>query len=134
MGTVYAEVSDLIAFGHSLTAAQSQAAQALIEQASAKLRIAAEKYGADIDSMIAIDSDYALAVKSIVVQAVMRAVNSTDDSAAISQGSESIGAYSVSMTYVNAGQSLYFLRNELKELGLVRQKYGALDLYGNGGG
>jgi hypothetical protein len=34
------------------------------------------------------------------------------------------------MTYLNAGQALYYLRNELKDLGIIRQRYGALDLYG----
>jgi hypothetical protein len=70
-------------------------------------------------------------VKSIVIQSVTRALNSISDaSPALTQGSETNGSYSVSMTYLNAGQSLYFLRNELKELGLKRQVYGALELYG----
>jgi hypothetical protein len=35
------------------------------------------------------------------------------------------------MTYFNAGQSLYFLKSELKDLGLMRQSYGALEVYDN---
>lgn len=133
MGTVYAEVSDITALGRSLTNQQQEAAEVLLEEASAKLRQAARRYRKDIDELIAdpvTGEDFALAVKSAVVQAVCRALDSADSSAAVSQGTESIGAYSLTMNYLNAGQSLYFLRNELKDLGLMQQRYGLLDVYG----
>lgn len=133
MGTAYANVSDITALGVSLTAQQSQAAEVLLDTASAKLRVLATERGKDIDAEISkVGEDYALLVKNTVVQAVIRALNSLDNSgsAAVSQGTESIGAYSLTATYINAGQSLYFLRNELKDLGLLRQIYGALNLYG----
>lgn len=70
-------------------------------------------------------------MKSVVVQAVVRALNSISNvNMAATQSSETIGSYSYSMVYANAGQSLYFLRNELKELGLKRQTYGAVEFYG----
>ena len=75
-------------------------------------------------------ADFLLAVKNLIVNATVRALNSiSDDTPALSQGSETNGSYSVSMTYINAGQSLYFLRNELKDLGLLRQVYGAIEIY-----
>lgn len=133
MGTVYASVSDITALGISLTAQQQEAAAILLDTASSKLRLTAKKYGKDLDALIADDADYSAAVKSIVIQSVTRALNSITDSApALSQGSETNGQYSISMTYLNAGQSLYFLRNELKELGLRRQTYGAIELYDTG--
>lgn len=133
MGAVYASVEDITALGRSLTNQQSEAADVLLEQASAKLRLFAQKYGKNIDDMIAdtvTGADFALAVKSAVVQAVCRALDSVDSNAVASQGTESIGAYSLTMSYLNAGQSLYFLRNELKDLGLMQQRYGLLDMYG----
>lgn len=135
MGTVYARVSDITALGRSLTNQQEEAAEVLLEEASAKLRQAARRYRKDIDTMIAdpvTGEDFALAVKSAVVQAVCRALDSAESSAAVSQGTESIGAYSLTMNYLNAGQSLYFLRNELKDLGLMQQRFGLLDVYGGG--
>ena len=133
METAYASVSDIEALGISLTAAQHDAAEILLDTASSKLRLAAKKSGKDLDKMISDDPDYGIAVKGIVIQAVTRALNSiTDSSPALSQGSETNGSYSISMTYLNAGQSLYYLRNELKELGLRRQTFGALDLYSSG--
>lgn len=136
MGTVYASVNDLTALGISLTAQQQEAAEILLETASARLRIEAEKYGMDVDEMIADEKsgeDYALTVKNIIVQAVTRALSSISDTEpAVTQASQSALGYSVSMNYLNAGQSLYFLRNELKDLGFMRQVYGALEVYGNG--
>lgn len=132
MGTAYASVDDITVLGRSLTNQQQEAAEVLLTQASAKLRLTAKKYGKDIDSMInnpATGADYALAVKSAVVQAVCRALDSVSSLSTATQGTESIGAYSLTMSYLNAGQSLYFLRNELKDLGLLQQRYGLLDLY-----
>lgn len=133
MGTVYAEVSDITALGRTLTNQQQEAAEVLLAQASAKLRLMAQKYKKNIDDLIAdpvTGEDYALAVKSVVVQAVCRAMDSiANASPAITQGSQSALGYTATYTYVNAGQSLYFLKNELKELGLRRQHYGALEVY-----
>lgn len=129
----YAEISDLIALGKNLTAQQQTAAEILLDTASAKLRITAGKYGKDLDMMIFESEDFSLAVKNTVIQAVLRALSSIDSSEpAVTQGSQSAMGYSVSMTYLNAGQSLYFLRNELKDLGLLRQTWGALEVYGDG--
>ena len=120
-GAVYATVSDIEALGISLTTSQEGAAEILLSTASSKLRLAARKRGKELDTLIAADADYGAAVKSVA-----------DSAPAATQGSESNGNYSISMTYLNAGQSLYFLRNELKELGLMRQVFGAIDLYNTG--
>ena len=135
MGAVYASVEAITALGRSLTNQQEEAAGVLLDQASAKLRLTAHKYGKNIDTMIAdpvTGEDFALAVKSVVVQAVCRALDSVESNTVASQGTESIGAYSVTMSYLNAGQSLYFLRNELKDLGLMQQRFGFIDLYSGG--
>lgn len=130
MGAVYATVSDITVLGRSLTASEQQAAEVLLEQASAKLRLIAKKYGSDIDQLIASDEDYGDAVKNIVVQSTIRALGAVSNSGpALSQGSETNGSYSIQMTYLNAGQSLYFLRNELKDLGILRQRYGMTTMY-----
>ena len=130
MGAVYASVTDITVLGYSLTAQQQSAAEVLLEQASAKLRLQAKKYGKDIDALIADDADYGDAVKNIVVQSTVRALNSISSSEpAASQMTQSGLGYSATMTFFNAGQSLYFLRNELKDLGLMRQTFGAVEVY-----
>lgn len=128
----YADVNDIIAIGRSLTPADQQAADKLIEIASAKLRILGAKYGRDIDKMIADNSDYTYAIKDVVVKSVVRALDSMADNApAAIQSSQAALGYSVSMTYLNAGQSVYFLKNELRDLGIMRQRYGAMEVYNN---
>lgn len=134
MSTVYATVDDLRTL-RSLTAQEEEAAAVLLPQASAKLRLTAQRYRADIDARIADETtgeDYAQAVKSVVVAAVFRALSALGQSATATQNTESIGAYSLTYTFANAGQQLYFLRNELRDLGLLRQTFGMLDIYGGG--
>ena len=130
MVVVYATVADVVALGRTLTTDEQEKASQFIEIASAKLRITANKYGKDIDTMIAENGDYAYAVKEVVVKSVLRALDSSaDNTPAATQASQAAMGYSVSMTYLNAGQSLYFLKNELKELGIIRQKFGAMEVY-----
>ena len=128
----YATVSDIIAIGKNLTVEEQASAEILIQTASSKIRIIARKYGIDIDKNISdttTGEDLSVAVKNAVVQSVIRAIDSlSSTSSAVSQNSETNGAYNISMTYLNAGQSLYFLNNELKDLGIIRQRYGAIDL------
>lgn len=128
--SVYANINDITAVGRRLSAEQADAALNLLKTASAKLRLEAKRHDVDLDSMVAGDADYAIVVRSIIVQAVCRALDSIENaSPAITQGSQSALGYTATYTYVNAGQSLYFLKNELKELGLRRQHYGALEVY-----
>lgn len=135
MSKSYASVSDINDIGgRVLTAEEQEHAQKLINIASAKLRITVKKYGKNLDALINSDDDYGAVAKEIIVRAVVRALNAAvDNSPAAVQASQAAMGYSVSMTYLNAGQSLYFLRNELKELGLLRQKYGVLEVYGSDG-
>ena len=135
MGALYATPADIRAVGHPLTAAQEETSAVLIEQACARLRQAARRCGKDVDALIADEEtgeDFALAVKSVIVQSVCRALDSASNSGAgmLTQGSQTLGAYSVQQTFFNPGQSLFFLRNALKELGLyMGQTFGAIELW-----
>lgn len=130
MAAEYATIEDVIRLGRKLTAEEQEKAAALLPVACAKLSNACKKYGKDLDIMIADEPDVELVAKDIIVRATLRAVDTiADSSPATSQASQSAMGYSVSMTYLNAGQQLYFLRNELKELGVMRQRYGAMEVY-----
>lgn len=130
MGAVYATVEDIATYGRQLTAEERDRAPALLETASALLRQEAASRGCSLDGMIAENDDFALISKSLVVRSVVRALDSGASSgAAISQESQTGLGYTASWSYVNAGQSLYFLRNELNELGIRRQRYGVLEVY-----
>ena len=80
MGAVYASVAD-VRLLRPLTAQEIEQAPTLLENASVKLRQAAREYGYDLDGLIAADTsgDYALLVKAVTVQAVIRAFNSITD-------------------------------------------------------
>lgn len=131
-GAVYAAVSD-VAVLRTLTAQEQNIAEMLLESASARLRRTAKRYGYVLDDMIAEDEDFGIVVKGVVVQAVIRALNTVSDNTPPAvQSSQAALGYSVSMTWLNSGQSLYFLRNELKDLGFLRPRYGALEVYGSG--
>lgn len=132
MAAEYATIEDVIKLGRKLTAEEQEKAAALLPVACAKLSTACKKYGKDLDLMIADEPDIELVAKDIIVRATLRAVDTITDvnsSPAASQASQSAMGYSVSMTYLNAGQQLYFLRNELKELGVMRQRYGVVEVY-----
>lgn len=130
MAAVYATVDDITKFGRKLTAEEQDKAAELLPVASSKLRLAAKKRGRDLDMMIFDDPDVGQAAREIVSKAVIRAIDSSADSNPPAvQASQAALGYSVSMTYLNSGQALYFLKNELKELGIMRQRYGALEVY-----
>ena len=130
MAAVYATVEDITKLGRKLTAEEQDKAAELLPVASSKLRLAAKKRGRDLDMMIFDDPDVGQAAREIVSKAVIRAIDSSADSNPPAvQASQAALGYSVSMTYLNSGQALYFLKNELKELGIMRQRYGALEVY-----
>ena len=132
MAAVYATVEDITRLGRKLKAEEQDKAAELLPIASSKLRLAAKKRGRDLDMMIFDDPDGGQAAREITVKAVIRAIDSSADSNPPAvQASQAALGYSVSMTYLNSGQALYFLKNELKELGIMRQRYGALEVYGS---
>lgn len=133
MGAVYATVADVQTLGRPLTAEEEEKVPQLLEIASALLRKEAKTRRYDLDQMIADDPDIGQIAKILTVNAVVRSLNAASDSSpAAVQGSQSALGYSVSYTYLNAGQDVYFLKNELKELGIMRQRYGVLEVYDYG--
>lgn len=128
MAVNYASVEDLRLFNSALTAQEREQAESLLAAASAKLRLTAKRYGKDLDELVK-DEDYLLVVRENVANCVRRAIESYKNDTTASQTSQTALGYSVSMTYLNAGQSLYYLRNELKDLGILRQRYGGMEVY-----
>lgn len=130
MGAVYATVDDVILIGRPLSATEMDKTRELLSMASALLRQEARKRGYDLDEMIAEDEDIGLIAKNVTVAATVRALNALGNtSPSAVQASQSGLGFSASVTYQNPGQSLYFLRNELKELGLLRQRFSSMEVY-----
>ncbi len=117
----------------NLSAAQEETVEILLSTAQAKLRLLAKKYHKDIDALCSdevLGEDYKTVIKATVIQSVLRALDSMADvGPAVTQSSQSGLGYSATYTYLNAGQAVYFLKNELKDLGFLTQQYGSLEVF-----
>ena len=131
MADAFATVTDYQNLtGQTLTAEQQERASLLLSVASDRLRQTALNAGSDLD--LAIDAGTVLpnVVKSITVDIVARTMATPTDEAPVTQYSQSALGYTVSGTYLNAGGGIYIKQSELKALGLSKQRYGFIDLYG----
>lgn len=116
----------------NLTNDEIEKTEELLDVVSARLRFEAKKVNKDLDEMIANDSDLAIVARSVIAGIVERTLKlQSSDSPIVSQYSESALGYTYSGTIPNPGESLYIKTNELKALGLKRQRYGVIDFYGN---
>ena len=126
----YATIDDVIALFRPLTPAEQERAIALLPIVSNSLRAEADKVGKDLDDLIAGDSHLADVAKSVTVDVVARTLNTSTENEPMTQMSQSALGYSVSGTFLVPGGGLFIKRSELARLGLKRQKYGMVDIYG----
>ena len=103
----------------------------LLPLVSDALRFEAEKVGKDLDEMIENSDSYANVVKLVTVDIVIRAMRQSYDGEPLTQYSQSALGSSVSGTYSIPGGGVAgaIMRNDLKRLGLKRQKYGVIELW-----
>lgn len=96
---------------------------------SASLRVEAEKVGKDLDKLVADSPSYAQVVKSVTVDVVARTLMTSTDQEPMTQMTESALGYSFSGSYLVPGGGLFIKDNELKRLGLKRQRFGVMEIY-----
>lgn len=123
---------DVIDLWRPLTADEITRVNKLIPELCNALRYEAEKVGADLDEMVAASQEYTSVVKLVSVDIVGRVLRQSTDGDPMSQESQSALGYTWSGTYAIAGGGIAqaIMRNDLKRLGLKRQKYGVIDFYG----
>lgn len=128
----FATVNDVNTLWKSLTYDQQTKAEKLLPIASDCLRQEAKKVGKDLDQMIEDGEVLPNVVKSVTVDIVTRYLEQIEDdrSSTLTQESQSALGYSWSGSYANTGGGLSILKKDLKRLGLLRQTYGMVDLYG----
>lgn len=126
----FATVDDLITLWRAMTPEETTRAEALLPVVSDRLRIEAEKVGKDIDQMIVDSVAYANVLKSVTVDIVARTLMTSTSQEPMSQFSQSALGYTVSGTFLTPGGGLFIKRDELKVLGLRKQRYGVIDFYG----
>ncbi len=101
----------------------------LLDLASSLLREEARERGYNLEKMIERNPDKANVAKLVVLASVRRVMSKEEeDSLNLQQFSQSAMGYTISGTYFNPGDDLYFLKNELSRLGLNRQKITSISL------
>ncbi|WP_314673559.1 phage Gp19/Gp15/Gp42 family protein [uncultured Solobacterium sp.] len=130
--TNLASVNDVNSLWKPLSHAEQEQVEALLPVVSDSLRQEAKRVGKDLDEMIAKGEILPNVVKSVVVDIISRYLDqlSSENASTLSQESQSALGYSWSGTYVNTGGGMSILKKDLKRLGLTRQRFGMVDLYG----
>nr|DAF20947.1 MAG TPA: hypothetical protein [Caudoviricetes sp.]DAJ54363.1 MAG TPA: hypothetical protein [Caudoviricetes sp.] len=128
---IYASVEDYEkVYNTALNNEQHKRLLMLIELASSLLREEANKRNMNLSAVISSSDDKANVAKMVVLACVHRVMSKDDDQdMPLEQFSQSALGYTFSGTYVNPGDDLYYLRNELKRMGIIKQRYGAMEIY-----
>ncbi len=126
----FATVEDLKKLWRALKFDEEKRAEALLEVVSHSLRVEAKKVGKDLDGLVATDPSFATVVKSVTVDVVARTLMTSTDQEPMTQIAESALGYSFSGSYLVPGGGLFIKDSELKRLGLKKQRYGVIDIYG----
>lgn len=128
---IYASVEDYEkVYNTALNNKQHKRLLMLIELASSLLREEANKRNMNLSAVISSSDDKANVAKMVVLACVHRVMSKDDDQdMPLEQFSQSALGYTFSGTYVNPGDDLYYLRNELKRMGIIKQRYGAMEIY-----
>lgn len=126
----FATVADVDLLWRPLKTDEIQRAEALLEVVSNSLRVEADKVGKDLDVMVADSPVYASVVKSVTVDIIARTLMTSTDQEPMTQSTESALGYSFTGSYLVPGGGLFIKKAELSRLGLRRQRYGVMDIYG----
>lgn len=126
----FATVEDLETLWRLLKSDERKRAEALLKIVSDSLRVEAKKVGKDLDVLVAEDPSFASVVKSVTVDVVARTLMTSTEQEPMTQFAESALGYSVSGSYLVPGGGLFIKDSELKRLGLKKQRFGVMDIYG----
>lgn len=129
----YATVQDITELWRALSQDEQTRAANLIPLVCSALREEADRVGMDLDALIAADTNLANVAKVVTVDVVTRVLRQSTDGDPMTQESQAALGYSWSGTYAvpGGGISNAIMRNDLKRLGIKRQRYGVIDFYEN---
>ena len=127
MNKPFATVEDIQRLYRPLSAAEQERADALLPLVSDEIRVLGRNYGKDIYARIKVDSAYESVVKIVTCDVTFRILRQNTEGDAMSQESQSALGYSWSGTFAVAGGGIAnsILNNDLKKLGLLKQKMGS---------
>lgn len=127
----FAEVEDVDVLWRQLSNQEIERVKLLLPIVSDSLRMEAIKVGKDLDDMIKETPALANVAKSVTVDVVARTLMTSTDSEPMTQFTQSALGYSYTGTYLVPGGGLFIKKSELARLGLKRQRYGVIELYGD---
>lgn len=105
-----------------LSESEKERVETLLMYASALLRVEASNRGYNLDLIMLKDGAKRTVAKMVVLASVKRAMHTNEvTEAPLEQFSQSAMGYTVSGTYLNPGDDIYFLNNELKRLGIKKK-------------
>lgn len=128
MNTPFATVNDIQNLWRPLTAEEQSRAEYLLPLISDELRVIAKGVDVDLDAKAASDEAYASVLKIVTVDVTVRVLRQSTEGDAMTQESQSGLGYSWSGSYAVPGGGIAnsILNNDLKKLGLKRQKIGVM--------
>ncbi|HER0887893.1 TPA: phage Gp19/Gp15/Gp42 family protein [Streptococcus pyogenes] len=126
----FATTDDVILLWRPLSVDELKRANALLKVVSDTLRIEADKVGKDLDKTMVDKPYFVNVIKLVTVDIVARTLMTSTQGEPMSQESQSALGYTWSGTYLVPGGGLFIKDNELKRLGLKKQRYGGIELYG----
>lgn len=113
------------AYSVHLSDTEKERVETFIVYASSLLRVEASNRGFNLDFIISRDGEKRAVAEMVVLASVKRAMHTNEvTEAPLEQFSQSAMGYTVSGTYLNPGDDIYFLNNELKRLGITRKSQG----------
>lgn len=127
----FAKLSDVETLWRYLKQDETDRASSLLDVVSDSLRVEAEKVGKDLDAMVLKSAAYANVVKSVAVDIVARTLMTSTDQEPMTQFNQTALGYSASGSFLVPGGGLFIKKSELARLGLRRQRYGVMNLYGD---
>ena len=131
--TSFVTVDDVIAItGKNYTAAEQDRISTLIPLISDTLRMEAMRVGKDLDEMAEESEAYESVLKLVITDIIVRAMRQDMNGEPLSQESQGGLGYTWSGTYAipGGGIAAAIMRNDLKRLGLKRQRMSMVDLRG----
>ncbi|AND04590.1 TPA: phage Gp19/Gp15/Gp42 family protein [Streptococcus pyogenes] len=126
----FATTDDVILLWRPLSVDELKRANALLKVVSDTLRMEADKVGKDLDKTMVDKPYFVNVIKSVTVDIVARTLMTSTQGEPMTQESQSALGYTWSGTYLVPGGGLFIKDSELKRLGLKKQRYGGIELYG----
>jgi hypothetical protein len=127
----YATIDDVQVLFRPLSASEQVKAEAMLPLICDALRQYAVDAGKDLDAMIEASESLASVAKLVTVDIVGRAIRQSTTGDVYSQESQSGLGYSWSGSYAIPGGGIAgcIMKNDLKRLGILRQKVEAVEIW-----